>query len=184
MGNVKLSLMQMKLLKYASVSLIATVLIAMFYLRHPSPKNTVATVRGRTMTQWLQELTTGSNSTNGTLTIKGINMLDLNIEVPLSYDALNRYNFLKGEDGEFYIILNDDPRSARSAPSEDGSNGETLFYFNEAKLHPGTNDLQLKFIIFNFTNINYSLVATSPIVQVITPNVSSMDTNCLKNGNS
>jgi hypothetical protein len=57
-----------------------------------------------------------------------------------------------------------------------------LLEFNGSELHPGTNRIRIDFVIYNFTNINQCLFATSPITNFVSPDICHINTNAPPRG--
>jgi hypothetical protein len=67
-------------------------------------------VQGRTKSEWMQMLRSDTNFSENPLRIVNVNTVDSDIaqvEVPLSYDLLEKNHFDDAENGDLYVLIDD-----------------------------------------------------------------------------
>jgi hypothetical protein len=114
------------------------------------------------MAEWLRTLSTITNGAEDPLRIvRIVRNKEPHIgavEVPLSYDLVTNYGFSERM-GRFNLIING---SQLTGPCWRATNGNCLLPFDEDVLEPGTNSLQVWFMINNPTDVDHFLWATGP----------------------
>ena len=133
------------------------------------------TNQGHNMSQWLKILGTNTNSTDDPLKIVKITSDDkfgnVEFEVPMAYDLLKRYDFLRNN-GRFHLNING---RALSTGCERVTNGNCILKCGANDFAPGTNRVQLEFFISNPSNKDRSLYATGPVTEFVSSNVCSVN---------
>lgn len=130
------------------------------------------TFQSRTMSQWLQVLRTSTNAPEAPLKIlRIINEEDqprmCAVEVPVSYELVRQHGFCQGR-GKFDLVVNGRHLSTTCWPA---TNGNCLLPFDRSDLAPGTNRIQVVFMIFNPSDTDRFLRATGPVEELVSGRV-------------
>lgn len=119
------------------------------------------------MREWLGTLSTETNAARDPLRIvQVIGNKESHVgtvEVPLSCDLVKKYSFSE-TNGKFDLIINGRQETSGCWPA---TNGNCLLPFDQGNLKPGTNTIQVWFMIQNPSDIDHFLWATGPTTQVV-----------------
>lgn len=153
--------------------LIVVALASAFFLIRPKELSN----RGHTVTQWLKILRTSPTSVDDPLKIlkitKNNKLGDVGFEVALSYDLLKTHDFLAGNNnGQFHLVVND--RMDLAFP-QSATNGNCVLWLAANDLVPGTNRIQVEFMIFGSYNPEGSSSVSGPVVEFVSSNVCRVD---------
>lgn len=165
----------MKIIKGLFIFVLSALLaLELAYLLLGPKERTERTNQGHNMSQWLKILGTNTNSTDDPLKIVKITSDDkfgnVEVEVPMAYDLLERYDFLQNK-GKFDLSING---RVLSTGCRRATNGNCILGCGANAFTPGTNQVQVQFFITNPSNKDRSLYATGPVAEFVSSNVCSV----------
>ncbi|HYG35473.1 MAG TPA: hypothetical protein VEC99_11845, partial [Clostridia bacterium] len=128
------------------------------------------TFQGRNMGEWLRALSMDTNAAGDPLRIVQVILNKEShfgtVEVPLSSDVVKKYS-LSETNGKFDLIINGRQLSSACWPA---TNGHCLLPFGKGDLKPGSNTMQVWFMIRSPSDTDHFLWATGPITRIVLGN--------------